>query len=442
MKKLFFIFYLSNILIINAQTGIGTTTPVNKLQIETSAAAPATSGTASNGNIRLGVAGANQVLDLGLGNTFGWLQARDRTNYTTNNNLAINPNGGNVGIGTISPLDRLVIGSTVAIHDGGHKVIGLGYGIGNGALVTGFPAEIRLDPAIGLLSFGTTATSTALGASPIITQRMAITSNGNVGIGTSSPATNLHIENGNVFGGNPSSTNSPSLYIYNNNATSNTANATALIRTNSTNGGKPYLSLDVANNFGYSIGVNNPSDQMILNTTWNFTTSTSANNAIIINRTGISRVIIPASNGSYVTDWPSGWGGGFQTFDISAASIYANGYVTRSDRRLKNSIQTIKDDVVSKFLKLKPVSYYWNQDKPRDSKLQYGFIAQETEEIFPELVSTATDEMQTKSINYQNLHAISIKVIQAQQKQIDELIQNQKKMLKEIQKLKAQQKKK
>jgi hypothetical protein len=186
---------------LHAQTGIGTTTPVNKFQVETTTADPAISGTAANGNLRLsGTSGASHVLDFGLSSssTYSWLQSRSRTNYATNFNLILNPNGGNVGIGATSPLDRIVIGAAVAIHDGGHKVIGLGHGIGNGALVAGFPAEIRLDPALGLLSFGTTAASTALGATPIMTQRMVITSNGNVGIGTITPTVRLHV-NGDII---------------------------------------------------------------------------------------------------------------------------------------------------------------------------------------------------------------------------------------------------
>jgi hypothetical protein len=146
---------------------------------------------------------------------------------------------------------------------------------------------------------------------------------------------------------------------------------------------------------------------------------------MIINRTGQSRVIIPSSAGSFAADWPSGWGGGLITFDVSAASIYANGYVTRSDSRLKNSVENISNELIAKYLQLRPVSYYWNQDQPRDTKLQYGLIAQEVEPLFPEMVNTGTDEMQTKSVNYQSLHAISLKVIQEQQKQIEILQQKQ-----------------
>lgn len=98
-----------------AQTGIGTTTPVNKLQIETSAAAPLTSGSGFNGNLRLGATGANQVLDFGLGTTYGWIQSRDKTGYGTNYILALNPNGGNVGINKVAPSKALDVTGDVGV---------------------------------------------------------------------------------------------------------------------------------------------------------------------------------------------------------------------------------------------------------------------------------------------------------------------------------------
>lgn len=92
-----------------AQTGIGTTTPVNKLQVETSLAEPATTGATANGNLRLSGSTGSHVLDFGLSSaaTYSWLQARSKSAYGTNYNLVLNPNGGNVGIGTISPTAKL-----------------------------------------------------------------------------------------------------------------------------------------------------------------------------------------------------------------------------------------------------------------------------------------------------------------------------------------------
>jgi hypothetical protein len=100
---------------VQAQTGIGTTSPINKLQVETAAAAPLISGTSFNGNLRLGATSANQVLDFGLGTTYGWIQARDKTGYGTSYILALNPNGGNVGINKLAPTKALDVAGDVAI---------------------------------------------------------------------------------------------------------------------------------------------------------------------------------------------------------------------------------------------------------------------------------------------------------------------------------------
>jgi hypothetical protein len=336
--------------------------------------------------------------------------------------LAFFTGNAQTGIGTTTPAVKLHVksnGPTFRLEGADHSYMELfpqgpatrygyfGFGFANSTTFT-----IMNQFPTGALTFGTNGTN-----------KMFLNSDGKLGLGTSTPGTSLHIENGNTFG-TPAITTSPSIYVMNTNNASSAANSTIAVRTAGTGGGKPYYSLDISGSFGYSMGINNPTDQMIFNTSWDFNT-TAANNAMIINRTGQSRVIIPSSAGSFAADWPSGWGGGLITFDVSAASIYANGYVTRSDSRLKNSVENISNELIAKYLQLRPVSYYWNQDQPRDTKLQYGLIAQEVEPLFPEVVNTGTDEMQTKSVNYQSLHALSLKVIQEQQKQIEILQQKQ-----------------
>jgi hypothetical protein len=424
MKRLIILFLLITFYG-QAQTGIGTTTPKNKFQIEAATADPATSGSSANGNLRLSGSGATHALDFGLSSTstYSWLQARSTSAYDTYYNLSLNPNGGRVGIGNTSPAQALDVTGTGKfsagiINNGGRTYLGK-----DGANMQWLASTDNvLEPnnlAYGFESNGTSIQSHKWYIGGV--EKMKMSSVGKLGIGTSTPSAALQIQNENVFSGadDPATNTIPSLYVYNSSNSSTSAHALSLVRTGGTSSGKPYYSLDVNSAFGYSIGINNPSNQLIINTSWNFNT-TAANNAITINRFGQSRVAIPEQGGLVASDWPGGWGGGIATYDFLAFGILANSFNTRSDRRLKNILE-LDSSSISNYLKLRPVSFYWNPDKQRDTKLQYGFIAQEIESIFPEMVNTGSDEMQTKSVNYQALHALSLKVIQAQQAEIEAL---------------------
>jgi hypothetical protein len=122
MKKVLFIIIASCALVkANAQTGIGTTTPVNKFEVVTSTADPANSGATANGNLRLGPSTGSHVLDFGLSSTstFSWIQARSKVAYGTTYNLVLNPIGGNVGIGTNNPTAKLnIVGGGIKIFNG------------------------------------------------------------------------------------------------------------------------------------------------------------------------------------------------------------------------------------------------------------------------------------------------------------------------------------
>lgn len=172
-----------------AQTGIGTTSPVNKFQIETSAAAPLTSGTGFNGNLRLGATGANQVIDFGLGTTYGWIQSRDKTNYGTNYMLTLNPNGGGVGVGTNAPETQFHIkGGYLRVEYANPVYIDLKQ---SNAAVDKKITRIGNDNGTMIFDRVNDSYNTS-------SESMRIDLNGNVGIGTNAPAAKLHV-NGDII---------------------------------------------------------------------------------------------------------------------------------------------------------------------------------------------------------------------------------------------------
>jgi hypothetical protein len=185
----------------SAQTGIGTTAPVNKLHIETTTADPASSGATANGNLRLSGTGASHVLDFGLSSSsnFTWLQARSKSAYGTYYNIALNPNGGLVGVGTNSPLTTLTVGNaggtvpgeislnpTTTQYEGGQMTIKKS--------LTGSTNDWTVD------QYGTTASDARFrifnGSTE--TNGLVILENGNIGMGMVTPSVRLQV-NGDII---------------------------------------------------------------------------------------------------------------------------------------------------------------------------------------------------------------------------------------------------
>jgi hypothetical protein len=103
--------------------------------------------------------------------------------------------------------------------------------------------------------------------------------------------------------------------------------------------------------------------------------------------------------------------------DVSGSIQYTGTLADVSDKRLKQNIQPLESEL-GKIVQVNPVSF---EMIANPSVTELGVIAQELEEIYPDLVNTANDASGTKSVNYVGLIAPMIQALQEQQKQIDNL---------------------
>ena len=125
----------------------------------------------------------------------------------------------------------------------------------------------------------------------------------------------------------------------------------------------------------------------------------------------------------------SGNGGAVGTVSSTGLLRMANdvvAYYSFSDRRLKTDIKSTEGNL-EKILSLNPVEYTWKEG-PREGVKEIGLIAQEVEEIVPEVVRIQSrhdnetgDGIEYKQVDYEHLVSTLIGAMQEQQKQIDDL---------------------
>ena len=127
--------------------------------------------------------------------------------------------------------------------------------------------------------------------------------------------------------------------------------------------------------------------------------------------------------------------------DGATSTLHVDGDVvaystTVSDKRLKDNVETI-DNALSKVMKLRGVEFDWI-GASRKGQHDIGLIAQEVEEVIPEIVREKefkvgefTDNKQIfKTIDYEKIVAVLVESTKEQQKQIEDL----KKEIKELKK--------
>ncbi|HJY64195.1 MAG TPA: tail fiber domain-containing protein [Ignavibacteria bacterium] len=108
-------------------------------------------------------------------------------------------------------------------------------------------------------------------------------------------------------------------------------------------------------------------------------------------------------------------------FRLNDDGCYTGSWTQCSDLRLKKNIGII-DNALNKILTLQGVNYEWKCDEfpsynfSRGMKI--GLIAQNVEQVFPELVKTDSEGM--KSVDYSNMTAVLIEAVKQQQEIIDD----------------------
>ena len=97
-------------------------------------------------------------------------------------------------------------------------------------------------------------------------------------------------------------------------------------------------------------------------------------------------------------------------------------YNTNSDIRLKTIVDKPMN-ALEKILQITPRSYYWNEETdpitweklaPDKKTIDYGFIAQELYEVFPQMITVGGDDPKTQpwQIDYSRITPLLVKAIQ------------------------------
>ena len=109
-----------------------------------------------------------------------------------------------------------------------------------------------------------------------------------------------------------------------------------------------------------------------------------------------------------------------------AGDIIANSIAGSSDARFKTNIFPIENPL-QKVMQLRGVTFDWKiKDFPSrmfSENRAVGFIAQEVEQVLPEVVQTEKTAEGYKSVQYDKVVALLVEAIKEQQKQIIELQQ-------------------
>ncbi|MCR4328933.1 MAG: tail fiber domain-containing protein, partial [Candidatus Roizmanbacteria bacterium] len=308
-----------------------------------------------------------------------------------NGHVLLSPNGsGNVGINTNIPGAKLqIVGPDtdntdilrIVSNPGTRGIFGVRNGVGT-------------NPSFLI---GSTGSSETMGLMTSGTEKVRITSTGYVGIGSTAPASPLQVvSNGNT-----------GINIIN------------LTNSDAGTGASNWLQFgNSASADAFIVGIrggnytSEGSDAFV----WNRRSANlrfATNNAEKMRITSNGNIGIGDLTPDRLLDVK-----GNVCLDLNADEACTDNTAALSDARLKENVVTLTDSLDA-VLKLRGVRFNWNGEYSTGHAASVGFIAQEVEKIFPELV--ITDTAGYKNLDYGKLTAVLAGGIQEQQTMIQRL---------------------
>jgi len=256
---------------------------------------------------------------------------------------------GNIGIGTSNPLSKL----DVTVLSSGERRLLMNF---DDSVVTIKSANSASNPEnLRIIGDGITFNTGSSGSG---TQKMVLTNGGNVGIGTSSPATKLHIETASQSYGQ--------------------------LRITSTSNNTGEASINIGR-----------TDQTIDNR-WTIGQGTAS---------------IGDTFGFYTA--------GSNKATLTTAGVWSTTGGGTSDLRTKDEIDYKFDNGIESILKLQPTKFKF---KNAPNKQRRGFIAQDVLEVIPDLVlGDGEKENGTYGLDYDGILALAVKAIQESHQIIKDL---------------------
>ncbi len=123
------------------------------------------------------------------------------------------------------------------------------------------------------------------------------------------------------------------------------------------------------------------------------------------------------------------------TLNVSSTVTSSSGITCPSDIRYKKNITSIENPL-QKLMLVNGVHYYWKTNEFPEMNFnnlqQTGFIAQDLEKVFPEMVFT--DNAGYKSVDYSRITPLLVETIKEQQKEIIQLMQRMEELEKLVKK--------